>query len=523
MRFRRPILIAAAALLVGSALVACGGSEETESASKGEAVPLADSLDTLEPRPVWQHFYDLTQVPRPSHHEAKATAFVADFGRSLGLDTTVDDVGNVIIRKPATKGMEGRPGVVLQAHLDMVPQKTSGLSFNFETDPIDAVAENGWVHAKGTTLGADDGIGVALIMALLGANDIEHGPVETLFTVNEEDGTTGIRALPPDVLKGRLYINVDNETEGTFVNSSAGSVSVNAHQTYPEVATPTGTTAREVTIDGLLGGHSGIDIDKGRGSAHQLMARLIVDAPADLGVRVANVVGGEIPNAIPSTATALVVVPTDKADAFDKYVDDFSATVAKELADTDPDVEVSAKSADAPEKLMDPASQKAIIQAVYDAPQGVYAMSKEDPDLVETSGNLGVLSIRDGKFAATAYPRSSVDSERDSEARRYVDVFEKAGAKVELENATPAWPPNPDSPLLALMTQVYRDTFGKSPKVEGVHAGLETSWAGSKYPDMDMLSVGPTLEGVHSPDVRLEVASVPKVYDLLVATLARIE
>lgn len=517
MRLRDQIQMATAALAAVSLLVGCGGSEQAG------PVPLADSLDTMEPRSVWQHFYDLTQVPRPSHHEEEATAFVADFGRSLGLETVVDDVGNVLIRKPATTDMEERPAVVLQAHLDMVPQKTSDSTTDFETDPIDAFVEDGWVHADGTTLGADDGIGVAMIMALLDANDIAHGPLEAFFTVNEEDGMTGINALTPDMLKGRSYINVDNEVEGQFVISSAGGVDVVAQDAYREVSTPSGTTGFQIIINGLKGGHSGVDIDKGRGSAHQLMARLLVNAPSELDIGLAELVGGEIANAIPSEATALVALPEGQADAFGAYVNDFEATVASELAKTDPGVKVTLKPADLPPRVMEAAAQKALIGAVYAVPQGVYRMSEDVPGLVETSGNLGVLSIGDGHFAGDALARSALDSERDAEAQRYVEVFEDAGATVKLGEVYASWPPNPDSPLLALMEQVYQDLFDKAPEVTAVHAGLETSTAGTTYPGMDMISVGPTLENVHSPDERLEVASVPKAYDLLVETLRQIK
>lgn len=485
-------------------------------------VPLGDALAVMAPRSVWQHFYDLTQVPRPSHHEERATAFIADFGRHLGLDTIVDSAGNVIIRKPATTARKGSPGVVLQAHLDMVPQKTPESTHDFQVDPIAAFVVDGWVRAAGTTLGADNGIGVAIIMALLEADDVVHGPLEALFTVNEEDGQTGINALAPDALRGRLYINLDNEVEGQFVISSAGAVNVEAQATYDQVATPPTMTGLQVTIAGLLGGHSGIDIDKGRGSAHQLMARLLVDAAA-FDVRLADLVGGDTPNVIPRKATAVVALPVEQAEVFRAYVDGFAATVAGELATTDPEVTVTVIPVDLPSTVMEAAAQAALIGAVHALPQGVLAMSADVPGLVQTSSNLGVLNIGHGRFTGTALVRSALNAERDTAAQRVAAVFEQAGAGVALGEGYLSWPPNPASPLLELMQAVYTDLFGVTPTVTAVHAGLETSAVGVIFPGMDMISVGPTMLNGHSPDERLEVASVPRVYELLVATLRRIE
>jgi dipeptidase D len=515
--FRKPIQVAAASLLVLSLVMS------TRASAQSDRVSLAEVRGTLEPRSVWEHFYALTQVPRPSHHEERATALVAAFGRGLGLETNVDDAGNVIIRKPATPGLEGRPGVVLQAHLDMVPQKTTESALNFETDPISAVVEDGWVHAEGTTLGADDGIGVAIIMALLEASDVVHGPLEALFTVNEEDGFTGISALAPDALRGRTYINVDNELEGQFVTSSAGGANVEARAAYAQLAPPAGTIGLQVIVDGLIGGHSGADIDKGRASAHQLMARLLLSAPADFDLRLAELEGGDLRNGIPRHATVILVLPADRADGFASYVADFAATAKSELAATDPGVRVSVVPAAVPPQVMEAGAQQALLGAVGAVPQGVFQMSAEVPGLVETSGNLGVLRIRDGQFTASALVRSALDEERDAEARRFAEVFERAGASVTVEGAYAGWPPNPGSPLLALMQQIYTDLFGTAPTVTAVHAGLETSVAGSKYPGMDMISVGPTLQNPHSPDERLEVASVAKVYDFLVTTLRQIQ
>ena len=407
MTFRKVFLLVPAALLTTSLLIGCA-SDQTQSKEVIGRVPLADAVATLPAPAIWQNFQNITQVPRPSHHEGKATAFVADFGHRLGLQTVIDAVGNVIIRKPATTGMENSKGVVLQAHLDMVPQKTSASTHNFETDPINAYIEDGWVHADGTTLGADDGIGVALIMTILQAENVAHGPLEVLFTVNEEDGFTGINALATDALNGRIFINVDNEVEGQFLISSAGAVYVETSETYSEVSTPGGMTGLQVAIDGLLGGHSGVDINKGRASAHQLMARLLTNAPPSLGVRLASLAGGNMRNAIPRTTTIVVALPADQGAAFSLYANDFKATVAKELGAADPSLTVTVTPISLPAKVMNAATQNTLIAAVYAAPQGVFRMSADVPGLVETSGNIGILTINSGQFAASVYVRSAL-------------------------------------------------------------------------------------------------------------------
>lgn len=496
---------------------------QTAAATPSGRIPLADALGTLEPQAVWQHFYDLTQVPRPSHHEEQATAFVAAYGERLGLETIVDAVGNVIIRKPATPGMEDRPGVILQAHLDMVPQKTPDSTHDFLTDPIDAYVEDGWVHADRTTLGADDGSGVAIIMALLADEKLVHPPLEALFTTDEEDGFTGINGLAPDVLQGHYYINLDNEVEGQLLISSAGGIYVSASAAYAEEPTPDQMTGLQITLDGLRGGHSGSDIDKGRGSAHQLMARLLWNAPAQLEVRLASLAGGAQANAIPLATTVVVAVPATEREAFAAYVADFAATVQHELAATEPDLAVTVTPTELPAQVMAEDAQRALLGAIYGAPQGVIRMSDSVPGLVETSGNIGVLNIAAGQMEAMIFVRSAVDSSRDDAAARFASIFELGGATVTLHDVYGGWPPNLDSKLLATMQQTYTTLFGAKAVVAAGHAGLETSVVGVKYPGLDMISIGPTILDVHSPDERWEVASTPRVYDLLVATLAALQ
>lgn len=518
-------------MAAGCLLVVAGGwaaaqkypsGASTVAPSVTDRIPLQQAVDNLEPRRVWRHFYDLTQIPRPSHHEEQATAFVAGFGRGLGLETIVDAAGNVIVRKPATAGLENRPGVILQAHLDMVPQKTADKAHDFLTDPIDAYVADGWVHADGTTLGADDGIGVALIMALLEDNDLVHPPLEAVFTTNEEDGFSGVNALAADVLQGRYFINVDNEVEGQFLISSAGGIILDVEFTYAEEPPPAGMAGAQLTIEGLRGGHSGVDIGKGRGSAHQLMARLLWNAPAELGLRLAALRGGDTSNAIPRATQALVVLPTDQVAALSAWVQDFASTVQHELAATEPGLTVAVTPVTTPPQVMPASDQRRLISAVYAAPQGVLRMSDAVPGLVETSGNLGVLHVQEGRMNGVIYVRSALNSGRDDAAARFTSVFELAGARVTWREAFASWPPRPDSPLLTLMKAVYTDVFGAEPQVDAVHAGLETSVVGLKYPHLDMISIGPTIVDVHSPDERLEISGVARVYQFLVETLRRV-
>jgi dipeptidase D len=481
-----------------------------------------DWTGNLAPPSVWAHFSELTQVPRPSHREERASAFLAEFGRGIGLETTVDGVGNVLIRKPASVGMEERPGVILQAHLDMVPEKSPGKVHDFESDPITAFVADGWVRADGTTLGADDGIGVALIMALLEDQQIAHGPLEALFTVNEEDGFTGADAVQPGVLQGTLLINVDSEEEGTFTIGSAGGADVDASAAYTEESTPAGMIGARLQIMGLQGGHSGIDIARGRGNAIKLLARLLWNAQQDFALRVAAITGGGRYNAIPRAAEAVVAVPESEAPRMTRFVEELARNVQLELVRTEPDLQIVATPAAVPARVMTADAQRRIIGALYGCPNGVVRMSDAVPGLVETSINLGSVAAADGQFAAGFLVRSAVNSARDDVEQMAASVFELAGIEAVRKDAFTGWKPNPDSPLLKLMQSAYRDLRGREAAVVAVHAGLETSEFGATYPELDMISVGPTIEGAHSPDERLEISTVGKVYDLLVATLQRI-
>ena len=491
-------------------------------ATPASGTPLQDAVEGLEPQEVWQNFYDLTQIPRPSHHEEKVRAFLVQFGQDLGLETIADEAGNVIIRKPAAEGMENHKGVILQAHMDMVPQKTEDIVHDFEKDPIEAYVEGEWVTADRTTLGADDGIGMAIAMAVLQSETLAAGPIEALFTVNEEDGMDGAMGLKPGALTGDIYINLDWETEGSFCISSAGGEDANIETTYAEVPVPDSMAAYRLSVQGLKGGHSGVDIDKGRGHATKLLVRLLKEAPQEYGLRLAQITGGSAENAIPREAYAIVVLPRSQAGEFEKYVTEFEGTVKKELAATEPALSVQAAPADLPARVMDEGDQRTLVEALSDTPQGVIRMSDEVPGLVETSTNMGIVRAEGGELEVTCCMRSSVDTSLDDLGQQISGEWEQAGIDVSLGGRYPGWPPNPDSPILGLMQEVYKDLYGQEAGVEAVHAGLECSVIGAKYPGLDMVSIGPTLQEVHTPDERLEIASVKKLTDLLLETLTRI-
>ena len=508
-----------------TAVVAPAAAEATATvtttvASAGK-VPLKDAVAGMDPQDVWQNFYDLTQIPRPSHHEEKVRDFLAQFGKSLGLETIVDDVGNVLIRKPASAGMENRHGVVLQAHMDMVPQPADS-AHDFLTDPIDAYVDGDWVVADGTTLGADDGSGVAIAMAVLQSKTLTLGPIEALFTVDEEDGMDGALGLKPGLLRGDTLINLDSETEGEFTIGSAGGDYINIDAPYDEVETPDATTAYTLTVSGLQGGHSGVDIDKGRGHATKLLVRLLSPAATQYGVRLAQIAGGTAANAIPTMASALVAVPNDQVDPFLQYVQQYEGIVQSEMAATEPDLKVQATPAALPANVIDENVQQALLDVLYGSPQGIVRMSDAVPGLVETSTNMGIVKAADGQLAVTYYPRSSVDTELDDINQMIASVWDLAGVDVAISGRFSGWNPNPDSPILLLMQDVYKEMYGQDPKVTAVHAGLECGTIVSKYPGMDAISIGPTLQDVHTPKERLQVASVKKLNDFLLETLKRI-
>ncbi len=487
-----------------------------------EKIPLADAIGTMSPQDVWLRFYDVTQIPRRSGNEDRIREYLVRFGSDLGLETYIDDVGNVIIRRPAAPGMENRKGVILQAHMDMVADQAAGVIHDWDNDPIAAYVENDWVKAEGTTLGADDGIGMALAMAIMESNTIAAGPLEALFTVTEEAGMTGAKGLVPGSLTGDILVNLDGEIDSEFTIGCAGGEAGDVRTGYVETAFPRGMAAYRFTVKGLKGGHSGTAINLGLGNAAKLLVRFLKDGAARYGLRIAELRSGTAANAIPRDGTALVCIPAGKDSEFLAHVSEYEAVLKNELGAVETELSVGAEACDRPPRIMSEKSQRIAIDAFYATPQGVIRMSDNVADLVETSTNMGIARAADRTLECSNRIRSSVDSSIDDVANILSSVWELAGAEVLYSGRYPGWKPDPASPIVLLMSDVYRGLFGQDPRVVAIHAGLECGTIHGTYPVLDMISVGPTTEGVHSPDERLHVPSVQKVKDLLVETLMRV-
>ena len=483
---------------------------------------MSKDILNLEPKGLWKNFYSLTQIPRPSKKEVQVQEFVVNFGKSLGLETFTDEVGNVIIRKPATPGMENRKGVILQGHLDMVPQKNSDKIHDFEKDPIDALVDGEYVRANGTTLGADNGMGVAAAMAILESKDIPHGPVEALFTCDEETGMTGAFGLKPGILKGDILMNLDSETEGELYIGCAGGTNANIKLTYKEVRVNLDVVAYKLSVTGLKGGHSGVDIHLGRGNSNKVLFRLLFYAAMKYGLRLSSVDGGSLRNAIPRESFAIITIPSDKKDDFLISLPGFTETIRKELSAVEPDLKIEVVPVDTPKKLMDKKSQSNLIRAIYGCPNGVMRMSNEMPGLVETSTNLAIVKSENGIIRVHCLLRSSVDSAKLDLEHMMQCVFELAGAEVSFDGQYPGWKPNPASPILKAMQDIYQKKYGNIPKITAIHAGLECGLMGGVYPNWDMISFGPTIYHPHSPDEKVDIATVQKFWDFLVETLKEI-
>jgi len=484
---------------------------------------MSKEITNLEPKALWDHFYQLTQIPRPSKKEVRIQEFMMNFGKSLGLETIKDETGNIIIRKPATPGMENRKGVVLQGHLDMVPQKNNDTKHDFENDPIDAYIDGDWVTAKGTTLGADNGIGVAAAMTVLADKNLQHGPIEALFTCDEETGMTGAFGLKPDVLKGDILLNMDSEDEGELYVGCAGGVDASIEFEYEQVIVPSGMKAFDLVVSGLKGGHSGMDIILGLGNANKLLVRFLKYAVTELDVRLAGINAGGLRNAIPREGTATIVVPEENADALKKAVAEYEAVYKTELVSREPNLSFVAKEAEMPKSLIDEAVQDGLIDSVNACPNGVIRMSDDMPGLVETSTNLASVKSENGTVSIQCLLRSSVDSAKQYLSERIDSVFSLAGATVVFAGGYPGWKPNMASPILKQMQNIYNDKYGKVPEIKAIHAGLECGLLGAVYPNWDMISFGPTIRSPHSPDEKVHIASVKKFWDFLVETLKDVE
>jgi dipeptidase D len=483
---------------------------------------MSNSIKNLAPERVWKHFYSLTQIPRPSKNEAAVIEYVKNFGLGLGLETIVDQVGNVIIRKPATSGMENRQGVILQGHLDMVPQKNSDKAHDFTKDPIEAYIDGEWVTANGTTLGADNGMGVAAAMAVLEATDIAHGPVEGLFTMDEETGMTGAFNLKPGLLKGDILLNMDSEDEGELYIGCAGGLDANISFSYNTEEPATDMKGYVLKVVGLKGGHSGMDIVLGRGNSNKVMFRLLKIATRDFGLRLSSIEGGSLRNAIPREAFAVVAIPADKAAGFDDFVKNFEAIVKSELSGAEPDMKIFAERCDLPAKVILFYEQTRIINGIYACPNGVIRMSTEMSGLVETSTNLAIVKSENDIVSVKCLMRSSVDTAKDDLAEMLDSAFAHTGAVVEFSGGYPGWKPNPNSAILKTMLKVYEQKYGRVPEIKAIHAGLECGILGAAYPHWDMISFGPTIRYPHSPDEKVHIGSVSKFWDYLVETLKNV-
>lgn len=480
------------------------------------------SIQNLEPKPLWNFFHDITQIPHPSKKENKIREYVVAFGKKHNLETIVDKVGNVIIRKPATIGMENRKGVIFQGHLDMVPQKNSDKKHDFEKDPIETVIDGEWVRANGTTLGSDNGIGVAATLSVLASKDIPHGPVEALFTIDEETGMTGVFGLEKGMLKGDILMNLDSEDEGELYVGCAGGIDVSAVKNYAEESSPKGMAAFRISAKGLKGGHSGVDIALGRANSNKLMFRFLMQAESDFGIRLAEASGGDLRNAIPRESNSVVLVPEIKASEFETFVKGYDKMYRAEFAETEPDMHFTAEKIPVPSKVMNQGDQYRIIRAVFVCPNGVIRMSQAMKGLVETSNNLAIVKCKEGKFEVFNLTRSSVDSAKEANAWKIAAVFQLINADVKVEGGYPGWKPNINSPILKTMSAVYNEMYGKIPEIKAIHAGLECGILGGVYPNLDMISFGPTIRYPHSPDEKVNIASVVKFYDFLCGTLKKV-
>lgn len=479
------------------------------------------NIQKLEPKVVWEHFHALTQVPRPSKHEDAIQTFMIKFGEDLGLETSKDKVGNIIIKKPATAGMENRKGVILQAHLDMVPQKNADKVHDFEKDPIEAYIDGEWVTANGTTLGADNGMGAAAAMAILKSKDIPHGPIECLFTSDEETGMTGAFGLQPKVLNGDILMNLDSEDEGELYIGCAGGIDATACFKNKQKEIKKGA-AFNIAIKGLKGGHSGMEINLGRGNSNKLLFRFIKMAAKKYRLKIADINGGSLRNAIPRESFATVVVPQKKASAFLKAIKKFEAVIQSELQTVEPDLIMTAEKTKLPKSVIAPKTQRRLIDAISACPNGVIRMSNDMEGLVETSINLAIVKSTNNSIEAQALIRSSVESAKEDLSSMFESVFKLAGAKCKFDGAYPGWKPNPKSEILDTMQKVYKDKWGKIPEIKAIHAGLECGLLGAVYPNWDMISFGPTIRGPHSPDEKVNIETVNKFWEYLVATLSAI-
>ena len=483
---------------------------------------MSQDILNLEPKAVWGNFANLNAVPRPSKKEERIIQFMMNFGERLGLETIKDKVGNVIIRKPASEGMEDRKTVVLQSHLDMVHQKNAETDFNFDTQGILMYVDDSWVKARGTTLGADNGMGVAAIMTLLESKDLVHPPLEALFTIDEETGMTGAMGLEGGVLKGDILLNLDTEEDDEIDIGCAGGIDITANRNYGEAKVSEPIKSFIIAVKGLQGGHSGMDIHRGFGNANKIMNRILYLAHKEYGIRIANIDGGGLRNAIPRESTALVAVTEKVEPEFKSAFEAWTRMIKEELSRTEPKLTILLVNSETPERFMDILDQEVLLKTVYSLHNGVYAMSASIADLVETSNNLARVAVNAGEITIQCLTRSSVNTAKMDLAYGLKSALELGGFSVKLSGEYPGWKPNPNSEILEVLETRYETLFGEKPNVVACHAGLECGILGQNYPDMDMISFGPTIKGAHSPDERVSIPSVQKFWKFLLDILAHI-
>lgn len=484
---------------------------------------MSNDIRNLEPKQLWNKFADLNAVPRPSKKEGRVIEFMKNFGNSLGLETFEDEIGNVIIRKPATPGMENRKTIVMQGHLDMVHQKNNDTVFDFDTQGIDMYIDGDWVRARGTTLGADNGLGVATIMAILESEDIPHPAIDALFTIDEETGMTGALNLKGGILKGEILLNLDTEEDDEIDIGCAGGVDVTATRSYTqkdhEIEHPVYYT---ITVKGLNGGHSGMQIHEGLGNANKIMNRLLFETYEDFGLRVSEIDGGSLRNAIPRESVAKAVLPLHEEKEFLAGMEKAIGDIRSEFHTTEPKLAIELKKDGQFNKVMDAESQKLLIKAIYTAHNGVYRMSADMANLVETSNNIARVVVKDGEIMIGCLTRSSVESSKFDLANALKSAFELAGCTVEFTGSYPGWTPNVNSEILDVLVNIYEKQNNEKPKVVACHAGLECGILGTNYPGMDMISFGPTIHGAHSPDERASISSAQKYWKFVLEILKNI-
>ena len=479
-----------------------------------------NDIRNLEPKQLWNNFADLNAVPRGSKKEEKVIAFMVDFGKNLGLETIIDPIQNVIIKKPATAGMENRKTIVLQSHLDMVHQKNEDTNFDFDTEGIKMIINDDWVKADGTTLGADNGLGVAAIMSILESNNIPHPAIEALFTIDEETGMTGAKGLQGGYLDGEILLNLDTEEDTELDIGCAGGIDVTATKKYKEEDLNENYKAYKIAVKGLRGGHSGMDIHKGFGNANKIMNR-IIEATQD-HIKIVEIKGGSLRNAIPRESFAIVACKTDDTVNFIAKAEEISNQIKKEFKAIEPNLEFIFEAIDTPSKSISKEEQSKLIAAIKNAHNGVFKMSEEMDDLVEASNNIAKITLKDGNIQIDCLTRSSVEESKMEVANQLRGAFENEGYEVGFSGSYPGWSPNSNSPILGVMEDLYESIFDKKAAVVACHAGLECGILGTNYPEMDMISFGPTIKGAHSPDERANIPSTQKFWKYLLEILQNI-